>query len=225
MPAHNETGFSSPDQNPDNNIVPADIVDDDALWMLLNTYADGEATSEEIQRVERLLGMHPAVAREFSFLQLTSHSVREFTDIDPPIAMTDAIFAATTRRKTLAQRFRGWLAGGVAAMGPAPIRWSAGALAAGVLAVVVWSKFAPSVYVPPTHDSNVVTAAPHTPHIGSPARKGSIGTEVARSPMKAIVRPAVSKKPCSGRNRPPVASTGSPALTNSGSRYLTGSVG
>src|SRR5437870_4837795 len=139
MPARNESGFSSPDQGPANHIIPSEIVDEDGLWMLLNSYADGEATSEEIQRVENLLGSHPGVAREFAFLQLTSHSVRDIADIDPPAAMTDAIFAATSRRKTLAQRFRGWLAGGAAALGPAPIRWGVGALAAGVLAVVLWS--------------------------------------------------------------------------------------
>ena len=44
MPTRNQRGFSSPDHDPDENIVPAELVDDEALWLLLNTYADGEAS-------------------------------------------------------------------------------------------------------------------------------------------------------------------------------------
>src|SRR5947199_9298728 len=100
MPTHNQSNFASPDRDPDENIVPSDLVDDDALWMLLNTYADGEATTEEVLFVESLLRTQPQVAREFSFLQLTADSVREFGEIEPPAALTGAIFAATARRKT-----------------------------------------------------------------------------------------------------------------------------
>lgn len=150
MPTHNQSRFPSPDPDPDENIVPSELADDDALWMLLNTYADGEATSEEVLRVERLLGSNPGVAREFAFLKLTADSVREFGEVDPPAALTGAIFAATTRRKTLFQRVRAWWAEAGAAFGPAPLRIGGAALASGILAVVLWSKY--NAVQPPRHD-------------------------------------------------------------------------
>ena len=140
MPARNQPRFPSPDRDPDENIVPSELVDDDALWMLLNAYADGEATAAEVLRVEGLLRSHPGVAREFSFLQLTADSVREFGEIEPPSRMTGAIFAATARRKTLLQRVGGWWTSAGTAFGPPPVRFVGAALACGVLAVVLWSR-------------------------------------------------------------------------------------
>src|SRR5579871_1774569 len=80
------------------------IENDDALWELLSVYADGEATSEETERVEALLRSDPAYAREFDFLRLTSVSARSYVEVDPPAALRDAIFAATIRKQTFATR-------------------------------------------------------------------------------------------------------------------------
>ena len=139
MPTHNQQGFPVPD--PDDFIVPSESFDDEDVWMLLNAYTDGEATEAEILRVQRLLGSDPRVAREFSFLQLTAESVREFGEVDPPASLTSAIYAATARRKTLLQRVAAWWSAGGSAFGPAPLRFGAAALASGVLALVLWSRF------------------------------------------------------------------------------------
>ncbi len=141
MPTQPRNGFPAPDFDPDNNIVPLRLEDDDALWQLLNTYADGEATNEEVVQVEALLRSHSGVAREFAFLQLTSHSVREFTEVDPPAAMTNMIFAATSQRTTLYQRVRTWCSSGGGSFGLASFRLGGAALASGVLAVVLWSRY------------------------------------------------------------------------------------
>jgi len=162
MPARNEPQFSFPDRDPKNHSLPSDVVDDDALWMLLNTYADGEATEEEILRVESLLNSRPDVAREFSFLELTSHSVREFADVEPPVAMTNAIFAATARRKTFAHRLRAWWSQAGAAFGPAPLRFAGLALASGVLVIVLW----------PRHGVETRQQGPSIPNSGALARRG-----------------------------------------------------
>ena len=147
MPARNQRGFPSPDQDPDENIVPAELVDDESLWLLLNTYADGEASIEETLYVESLLRSHPGVAREFAFLEMTADSVREFGEVEPPAELTDAIFAATARRKTLFQRACTWWNQSGSIFGPVPLRLGGAALASGVLAVVLWSQMT-HVYAP-----------------------------------------------------------------------------
>lgn len=148
MPTHNSSRFPSPDPDPDANIVPADLIDDDDLWMLLNTYADGEATTEEVLFVESLLRTHPQVAREFSFLQLTADSVREFGEVDPPDALTGAIYSATARRKTLFQRVAGWWGHTAPSFGRVPLGVGTAVLASGILAVVLWSKFGAEQHFP-----------------------------------------------------------------------------
>jgi len=140
MPTRKQPGFPSPDRDPDEDIVPAELVDDDTLWMLLNTYADGEASTEEALYVESLIRSYPRVARELSFLQLTADSVREFGEVEPPEALSSAIFARTARQKTLSRRMAAWWARTVPAFGPAPLRIGAAVLASSILAVALWSR-------------------------------------------------------------------------------------
>jgi len=211
MPARNKDGSSFPGFGPDNHIVPSDIIEDDELWVLLNTYADGEATAEEVVQVEKLLGSHPAIAREFSFLQLTSDSVREFTDLEPPLAMTEAIFAATTRRVTFARRVSRWWAQAAAAFGPAPLRLAGAALVTGVLAVVMWSKLGPGHHVQPradqtqvarqqTHPRELVAIVPHvTPRVTPPVHNSekthnsaNVAVDVHKKWDKVFEIPAVT---------------------------------
>ncbi len=166
MPARSHNGFPAPDRDPDENIVPLEQGDDDALWMLLSTYADGEATTEEVLKVESLLRSHPVVAREYRFLQLTTDSVREFGEVEPPASMTGAIFAATARKKTLFQRLGTWWAQGGTAIGPTSLRVGGAVLASGLLAVVVWSRMSP---VRPSGQAETpLTAYIQSPHNGSP---------------------------------------------------------
>ena len=140
MPARKEPKVSTSPIAPKDPIVPAGFEEDDALWLLLSAYSDGEASPGEIERVESLLKCEPAVAREFAFMQLTSHSVREFAELDPPPAMTDAIFAATTRRITVLQRFQVWWCRSIQPQGPTLLRVGGAALASCVLAGALWSR-------------------------------------------------------------------------------------
>lgn len=233
MPTRNQSGFPSPEPEPDENIVPLEFGDDDALWMLLNTYADGEATAEEIGQVESLMRSHPKVARELSFLQLASDSVHEFGEIDPPETLTSAIFAATARRKTLLQRVSAWWAQTGTVLGPAPLRIGGAALASGILAVLLWSKFGavppvphqsaasdvailqphepvtrPMVIGPVKPHSTVVQTheriAPVVPDNGSPAPLISAGADGQIEPLqKAVAKMIVHQKMAT-----PLASTG-----------------
>ena len=83
---------------------------DDELWALLSVYIDGEASAEEAGRVEAMLHTDPAYAREFAFLKMASSTVRSFTEVEPPASLRDSIFAATTRRQSMAQRaFAVWI--------------------------------------------------------------------------------------------------------------------
>lgn len=187
MPARNEPGFTSPGPDPDNHILPADLVNDDALWALLNAYADGEATAEEIVRIEGLLHTQPEVAREFAFLKLTADSVRTFGEVEPPSAMTDAIFAATTRRTGLLKRVSLWWSNASGAFGPAPLRIGAAALASGVLAVVLWSRYnsgEPTMRVPGRQMAGVDMVRP-----------GAGGHQVAVDAHPSVRKPEKSTVP------------------------------
>ncbi|HZT42780.1 MAG TPA: hypothetical protein VFA07_11500 [Chthonomonadaceae bacterium] len=83
--------------------------DDEAIWRLLNVYADGEATPEEAAQVEALLRADPARYQDMAFLRLTAESARSLTEVEPPETLRQAIFAATIYRPTLAQRVAaGW---------------------------------------------------------------------------------------------------------------------
>src|SRR5579872_2401611 len=176
---------------PDDAIVPAELDGDDALWMLLNAYADGEASAEETAYVESIIRTNPAIAREFRFLELTADSVRQFGEIDPPDSLADSIFAATARRKTLFQRVCAvWTKTG-AIFEPAPLRIAATALASGILVMVMWSKFGPQRHAlrPETSGSVAINIRPnelpHTaPHdVMPPARRD----RVSPAPTSAFV--------------------------------------
>src|SRR5947207_8638400 len=78
--------------------------DDDALWELLSVYADGEATPEEAARVEAMLRADPAWARRLDFVRLTADSVHSLPEVEPPAALRESIFVATSRRRSLANR-------------------------------------------------------------------------------------------------------------------------
>lgn len=119
--------------------------DDDALWSALSSYYDGEASPEERARIEALISSNPAIARDFAFLDSAGAAVRDFVELEPPVAMADAIFASTTRRKTTAQRVAGWWNGLFRARVVYPLAMSAAA--AGLLLFVMWPKHRPATII------------------------------------------------------------------------------
>lgn len=116
---------------------------DEDVWNLLSLYLDGEATGEEAAEVEALLRANPAAAREFSFLKQTGESARTYVELEPPAALRDAIFAATSHRPTLAGRLAaGWTAL-LLAMNSRTGRYAlagGGLMAAGLATFVMWSR-------------------------------------------------------------------------------------
>lgn len=142
MPTGFEENELFPDEMPErNNDLMEDA--DDAIWTLLSVYADGEATPEEAAEVEALLKSDPALARELSFLQMSAETVHSLAEVEPPACLTDSILNATTRRKTMAQRLRAWRSSLAAAFAPGnTLRYTftGGAVAAGLLAVLFFSR-------------------------------------------------------------------------------------
>jgi hypothetical protein len=160
---------------------PSESVEDEALWDLLSAYMDGEATPEEAAQAEALLQEDPAVARDFEFLRMTSVSARSWVEVEPPAALREAIFAATSHRRTLAQRVVvGWselrytLASGVG-------RYAlpAGALAAaGLAALLLWPRHPsplPAVGTPPQAPSNWVASNRSSSSTQKRERRASAG--------------------------------------------------
>ena len=79
-------------------------LDDDAIWDLLSLYADEEATPEQADQVEALLNSDSRLAQDLQFLRMTGAAAQTFAEVEPPAALRDTIFAATTRRQTMASR-------------------------------------------------------------------------------------------------------------------------
>jgi len=194
MPTHDKSDFSPSDKGPINKDLFSIESDDDALWMLLNSYADGEATPEEILQVETILRTHPEVSRDFAFLQLTSESVREFTEIEPPVSLSGAIFAATTHRITWKQRAAAWLTQFGRTLAPAPLRFGlvGGALAAGVLAFVLWPRHNVHPVSQPVTAQNTSPAIiqSHPPIVKITPRNVRPVTTPANTPIPVIPREA-----------------------------------
>jgi len=79
----------------------------DETWDLLNIYADGEASPEEIAQVEELLKSDASFGRQLSFVKTTSAAMRLFDELDPPSSLRSAILAATSQRVTFVGRLIG----------------------------------------------------------------------------------------------------------------------
>lgn len=137
---------------------------DDALWELFSVYVDGEATPEEAAQVEAMLLSSPAYARDFAFLKQASESARTYVEVEPPASLRDSIFAATTRRPTLARRALAAWTDFQGSLRPNFTRYGlpAGALAAGLAAFALWPRPAntPVVRPAPQPDKEIAKVLP-----------------------------------------------------------------
>lgn len=114
---------------------------DDAEWMLLNVYADGEATPEEAAQAEALLRSDARIARAYTLITTASQVAQSQPEVEPPAALRASIQAATTGRKTLSQRIRVALDRLQAAFAPAPSRLVlAGGACAGILLLALFAN-------------------------------------------------------------------------------------
>ena len=107
--------------------------EDDQLWNLLSAYVDGETTAAESALVEAHLRSDAAYAQDFAFLKAASRQVIQMGDVEPPMQLREAIFAATVNKPTLSRRLAQAMGQFQAAFLP---RYAlpTGALAAGVVA-------------------------------------------------------------------------------------------
>ncbi|MCW3096251.1 MAG: hypothetical protein JWL77_1869 [Chthonomonadaceae bacterium] len=147
-------------------------LDDEQLWDLLSLYVDGEADPTQAAIVEQMLSSDPAYRRDFEFLMASSQTMHMVEEVAPPAKLREAVYAATTRRPTLA----GWLqAAWGRATTPAFARYATlgGAFAAAAIGVALfwprtpavhpWGNFPPSVAVatPPPHANVPSTDSMH----------------------------------------------------------------
>jgi hypothetical protein len=79
-------------------------LEENPFWELLSTYADGEATPEEIQQVEALLAADPHLAQELRFLTSTHTLTATTPEVEPPLTLRSQILSATSQRPTLRKR-------------------------------------------------------------------------------------------------------------------------
>jgi hypothetical protein len=143
MPTRFDSDNLFPDDMPDRNTAFFEAEDDEALWTLLSVYADGEATPEEAAKVEALLRSDPVAARELSFLQMSAETIQTLGEVEPPAFLQDSILAATTRRKSVAQRMLAWatdLTRSVTAVPSIRIAFAGSAVLAGLLAVLFLTR-------------------------------------------------------------------------------------
>src|ERR1051326_2034462 len=126
-----------------NNGLPIEDTDpgDDAIWDLLSLYADGEATPEQAAQVEALLCSDPRYARDLQFMRMTGDTIETFAEVEPPLALRDAIFAATSRRQTVATRLLAFWGDLRQSFSPRSRYMSLGGLAAAtILAIALWPR-------------------------------------------------------------------------------------
>ena len=129
----------TPKNNHSDNLYDGQApLDDEQLWDLLSLYVDGEADPAQAAIVEQMLSSDPAYRRDFDFLMASSHTMHMVDEVEPPVSLREAVYAATTRRPTLVGRLQ---AAWSRATTPAFGRYAtvAGAFAAAALAVaVIW---------------------------------------------------------------------------------------
>lgn len=109
---------------------------DDAVWQLLNLYADDEASPEEVAKVEELLRSDNSYREYLNFLRSTSIVVREWDEVAPPVTLRDSILAATLHRPTFRTRLASLVSASMYRVtGPLAFP-AAGLVAAGVLGLL-----------------------------------------------------------------------------------------
>ncbi|HLK60678.1 MAG TPA: hypothetical protein VKU00_29210 [Chthonomonadaceae bacterium] len=134
-----------------NNRKPQNLADlsDDAIWDLLSVYADGEATPEQAAIVEALIASDPLYAQDLQFMRRTSESVQMLTELEPPVALREAIFAATTRRQPVAARLLAFWGDLRQTFAPrARLTLSLGGLAAAALVGILFFRHTPGAQSP-----------------------------------------------------------------------------
>jgi hypothetical protein len=149
--------FLKQNWRPDFDSLDAELAEEETDWLLLNAYADGEATPEEMEIVEAKLRADPAYAQAFSLLRMTAVTLRNVPEVEPPPALQNAILAATTQRATLLRRLTTeWQTFCRSFSAPA-VRYGLPATALGVTlaAVILWPR--QSVPTSPTLASNAET--------------------------------------------------------------------
>ena len=182
--------------------LPIDIEEgtDDAIWDLLSLYADGEATPEQAAEVEALLCADPRVARDLQFLRATGETVQTFTEMEPPAALRDAIFAATTRRQTVAARLLAFW-GDVRQTFAPRSRYAmtlGGLAAASLLAVALWPHSQTASI--PNQKSPGVEIASH-PAV-SPSSRPTVGSEAVLPNNSRVEKPAVAANTLKSSDHP-----------------------
>ena len=140
----------------------ASLPGDDETWRLLSVYADGEATPAEIAEVEAMILSNPAFASDLNFLQMSGEGVRSYTEVEPPLTLTDSILAKTSHRKTLAQRVQSWFAERNPSLAPRVYRYSFAATAS-LLVLGIWFSTHKTVKPPVAPSANVASNAKPQP--------------------------------------------------------------
>ena len=133
-------------KNPASQNRELDSVDDEALWELFSVYADGEATPEEVAKIEAMLLSNPALSTELNFMQISGEGARNVVEIEPPLSLTESILAKTSHRKTFLQKAQSWLAAQNRVLAPGVYRYS---FAAGVSLLLMTAWFASQRNVKP----------------------------------------------------------------------------
>ena len=123
-----------------------DSADDDALWELFSVYSDGEATQEEVAKIETMLFANPALLTPLNFMQMTGEGARNFVEIEPPLSLTDSILAKTSHRRTFLQKAQSWLSTQNRVLAPGVYRYS---FAAGVSLLLMTAWFVSQRIVKP----------------------------------------------------------------------------
>jgi hypothetical protein len=195
-----------------NNRVPGPDFDgdrmpeaDDAVWNLLSTFADGEATPDEVRKVEELLRSDPAYQRDLALIRHASQVARTMNEVEPPARLRQAILASTTQRPTPARRAAALWQRVSRVFTPAPARLAlAGtALAAAALAaltVLPARHPAGLAYKPgPVPHGLAQQTRPVNPERATPASQprrhiGPESTPMSETPRIALARPAATHR-------------------------------
>lgn len=147
---------------------------DDAQWMLLSAYADGETTPEESAQAQELLRTNQRIAHAFALLKTASHVATSQPQLEPPPTLRTAIRTATTLKPTLSRRIAAAFRYVQGAFMPAPARLAlAGSALAGMALLAMWGRIDyHSVNTTPERGV-VAKVTPHQPSIpGEPVRPG-----------------------------------------------------